>query len=153
MFKKKKSRALNLTPLIDVMTTIIIFILIQSSDSAVEVNDGIRLSNAEFGDSIKKSDNILVGLNNLKIGKDFEIKLQKGRFAGALSHKKEDRLINPLYDEITKRRESLSETEQKDLNMNISFDKRIPADSVKKVIYTATMAGVNNIFYVGEEKE
>ncbi len=154
MFKKKKSKALNLTPLIDVMTTLIIFILIQSSDSAVRVDDNIKLSTNEYGDVIKKNENITVSLKELKIGEDFKIKLEKGRFNKKMAHKKESRLIQPLYQEITQLRESAdNDKEKKGLNINVSFDKRLPSDSVKKVIYTATMAGVDNIFYVGEEKE
>jgi len=146
---KKRNRALNLTPLIDVMTTLIIFILIQSSDSPVEVKDSIRLAKAEYGEAVKKNEILTVGLEEISLGDDYKIKLKKGEIPKNLSHKSESKLIQSLYQKITSLREA---TDKKEIDMNLSFDKRVPSDSVKKIIYTVTMAGVNNIYYIGEQK-
>lgn len=150
MVKKKKSKFLNLTPLIDVMTTLIIFILIQSSDSVVRVDDKIKLPTNNFGDNVEKNENLIVSLKDIKIGKKFRLDLKKGHVNSRHLHKEEDKLIKPLYKQILALRES---NEEKDFNMNFTFDKRLPADSVKKIIYTATVAGVDNIFYIGESNQ
>jgi len=149
MFKKKKNRALNLTPLIDVMTTLIIFILIQSSDSPVEVKNSIQLSKGQNGQAAKENSILTIGLKEITLDKDFKIEIDKGKIPSKLSHKKESKLIKNLYKKITS---LVQESEKKSIDMNLSFDKRVPADSVKKIIYTVTMAGVNNIYYIGEKK-
>lgn len=151
MYKKKK-KSVNLTPLIDVMTTLIIFILIQSSDSAVEIDEPIELAQNEYAESVEKDlDSILIGMNEIAIGEDFKLALKQGNIESKDLLESETKIISPLYEKITKMREDKVKL-KKDLSLNLAFDKSVPADSVKKVIFTATMAGVDNIFYLGESK-
>ena len=150
MYKKKK-KTVNLTPLIDVMTTLIIFILIQSSDSTVEINEPIELAQNEYAESVEELDSILVGMNEIKIGEDFKLSLNKGNFEDKDLLESETKIVSALYEKITKMREDKVKL-KKDLSINLAFDKSVPSDSVKKVIFTATMAGVDNIFYLGESK-
>lgn len=149
MFKRRKNKALNLTPLIDVMTTLIIFILIQSSDSPVEVSDNIKLANSEFGESVKENQSLNISLDEISLGEEFTLEIENGNIPESYSHESESQLIESLYKEVMTLRES---TDKKELDMNLNFDKRIPSDSVKKVIYTVTMAGVENIYFIGEKK-
>lgn len=151
MFKKKKSRALNLTPLIDVMTTLIIFILIQSSDSEVRVEDQLELSNQNYGDTVKENEQLEVSLDGLKLREDLQIKFKNGKFNDQELHKEEKKLVVKLFSEIEKLRREKEENGEK-LDLNLSIDKRTPVDAVKKIIYTVTVAGVDNIFYLGEKK-
>lgn len=151
MYKKKK-KSVNLTPLIDVMTTLIIFILIQSSDSTVEIDEPIDLAQNEYAESVEgKLDSILVGMNEIVIGEDFKLSLKQGNVAAKDLLESETKIISPLYEKISKMREDKIKN-KKDLSVNLAFDKSVPSDSVKKVIFTATMAGVDNIYYLGEEK-
>lgn len=152
MKRRRKSRALNLTPLIDVMTTLIIFILIQSSDSEVEVYEGIDLAKQSYGDTVKSNEKIEVSLKGLKLKNGFNIDLKQGEFSKRDLHKEENKLVVKLFNEIEKLREEKVKKGEK-FDLNLSFDKRIPVESVRKVIYTATVAGVDNIFYLGERKD
>jgi len=149
MSRRKKSKALNLTPLIDVMTTLIIFILIQSSDSPVEVPGEIKLTDSEYGESVEVNESLNVSLDEIRLGDDFSLEITDGNIPDSYSHESESKLIKDLYEKVTDLREA---TEKKEIDINLNFDKRLPSESVKKVIYTVTMAGVENIYFIGEKK-
>jgi len=152
MYKRKRNKALNLTPLIDVMTTLIIFILIQSSDSPVEVEDQIKLAKSEYGESVKNNTKLTVGMEEINLGDDYKISIVEGEIPERYSHKSEKKLIEDLYNHIAQLKESKKESKDDKVGINLSFDKRVSADSVKKIIYTLTVAGVDDIYYIGEKE-
>lgn len=144
--KKNQSFTLNITSMTDMFTILLVFLL--QSYSANEVNispvDGLRLpsSNTEKNpiDGVKLS----VSPTELKFDQTVVAKIQNNQIELTAIDPNDSNFIKPLFDELQKfntTNEKLAKTGK----VLLQADQELPFSTIRKIMYTASMAGFPNL--------
>jgi biopolymer transport protein TolR len=157
--KRKRDRRtpvspINLPALIDIQTSLLFFLIMSAAvqEDRLKAGQGVELPDstshkAEAGDLVS----IVVALDFITVNEKQILKLNKGLLETAsLDEKNDDRII-PLYTALTVRFQDLvakgaqpgaaSEDDSKIPVVLIQADKRLPYETLKKVMRTCGNAG------------
>jgi biopolymer transport protein ExbD len=154
--RKRKGSLLELemTSLLDVITTLIIFLVFGYNSSGIEINvpKEITLPKSISKDFNHDAVKILVAQDAIWVDTKKIVDLSNG---GDLSTDQEGRRILPLFDELVAQKELIRATEKSSPRatkfsglVNLIVDKSIKYSFVKKILYTTAEAGYKEYKFV-----
>lgn len=146
--KRNTSFTLNITSMTDMFTLLLVFLLQTYSTAEVQVDQekGIRLPASNIDTNLVKGVKIALTNNILKI-EDHEIaKLQNDDFESSVTDKNDPQFIRPLFNTLDKMAKEENPVKHvKDGLILLQADKSLPFSTLKKVMYTASMAGFTQV--------
>ncbi len=150
MFRRKNKKSsevdIQLTALVDVLTILLVFFMVQQSTGSehIKVKDSITLPYAEFGYStpLKENVNVIISDGFIKVGDNELLKLSGGKFNTSQLHEDDSEFISALHDKITKDEEW---SEKKEFQWVLLADEKVPYETIKKTIYTLAISGFTKI--------
>ncbi len=142
--KKNPLFTLNITSMTDMFTILLVFLLqtYSTSDVQIDLDAQVRLpsSNSELNPTpgIK----VILTKDELKIDRTVISKLQNHDFSSADLETHDNEFIKPLFQELQKVNAGKDEKDPKKVTqILLQADKDLPYNLVRKVFYTASMAG------------
>lgn len=142
--KKNSTFTLNITSMTDMFTILLVFLLQSYGTSVVEIPmvDGLRLpaSNSQSNpvDSVKLS----ISAKELKLGDQKIADVNDANFAASDLDTSDSNFIKPLFAELEKiTKESPDKDYVKEGRILLQADQELPYATIRKVMYTASMAG------------
>lgn len=141
--KKQSTFALNINSMTDMFTILLVFLLQTYSTSDVQVNidQGQRLPSSTSQSSPVKSIQISLTKNELKISDQTIAKLVHEDFENKDISNSDSNFITPLFAEL----EKFAKDEKLKGNILMKADESLPYGVLRKVMYTASMAGFPNL--------
>jgi biopolymer transport protein ExbD len=141
--KKQSTFTLNITSMTDMFTILLVFLLQTYSTSDVQVNidQGQRLPSSTSQSSPVKSIQISLTKNELKISDQTIAKLVHEDFENKDISNSDSNFITPLFAEL----EKFAKDEKLKGNILMKADESLPYGVLRKVMYTASMAGFPNL--------
>lgn len=147
--KRNQSFALNITSMTDMFTILLVFLLQTYSTNEVQIDlaTGVRLpsSNTEKNpvDAIK----ISISPTELKMDQLKLANVENSNIESNAIDKNDSNFIKPLFDELQKLN---SQTDNKSIQNKIGkvllqADQELPYSTIRKIMYTASMAGFPNL--------
>lgn len=132
--------ALNITSMTDMFTIMLVFLLQTYSTADVQVipEKDINLPISNIETSPAKALNISLSRKELKIEGRTIASLQDGDFQATDLEKNDTNFIKPLFAELEKEKDS---TLGKEGKVMMQADSSLPYSVLRKVMYTASMAG------------
>jgi biopolymer transport protein ExbD len=154
--RKRKGSLLELemTSLLDVITTLLIFLIFGYNSSGIEINvpKDITLPKSISKDFNHDAVKIMVAQDAIWVDTKKIVDLTNG---GELSTDQEGRRILPLFDELVAQKELIRATEKSSPRatkfsglVNLIVDKSIKYSFVKKILYTTAEAGYKEYKFV-----
>ncbi len=150
MFRRKNKKSsevdIQLTALVDVLTILLVFFMVQQSSSSenIKMKDLIKLPLAQNGydTPIKENVNVIITDGFIKVGDNELLKLVEGKFNTSQMHEDDSEFISALHDKITNEEEW---SEKKEFQWVLLADEKVPYETVKKTIYTLAISGFTKI--------
>lgn len=141
--KKNQSFTLNITSMTDMFTIMLVFLLQTFATSDVQIlpEKDLRLPQSTTDKNPVEAARVIVTLESIKFGDKELLKLQNQRVAGGDLDSKDDNFIPSLFKELDARAKSSGKEEDKEGRLLLQADRALPYSTLKKVLYTASMAG------------
>ncbi|MGE3975832.1 MAG: ExbD/TolR family protein [Bdellovibrionales bacterium] len=144
---------LNLTAMVDMFTIILIFLLRSYSTSAVQLTPADRLSlPASYTSSHPvEALKMIVGKHGIYVDDVKVIELAEGRLDKKEMDSKDPQFLRALFNELDKQAQksrdiaAVNESLKFDGKIILQADRDINYALLKKVMYTATIAGFNDV--------
>lgn len=144
--KKKADVEVQLTALVDALTILLVFFMMQQTNGSEElqVKEKVQLPFAKNSYDTKIKDNVHVIINGdyLKVDEHQLLNLQTGRYSNSQLHEDDSEFISALHEKITDETEF---ADKKDHQWIVLADEKVPYETVKKTIYTLAISGYTNI--------
>lgn len=144
--KKNQSFTLNITSMTDMFTILLVFLL--QSFAAGEVNidpvAGLRLPQSSTEKNPVDGVKISVSPTELKFDQKVLAKVDNQNIEQAAVDPNDVNFIKPLFDELqkfNKENEKLAKTGK----VLLQADQELPYSTLRKIMYTASMAGFPNL--------
>lgn len=142
--KRASTFTLNITSMTDMFTLLLVFLLqsYNTSEVQIDLESGIRLpaSNTSLNpnDGVKVS----VTLESIKIDKKELGKITNSQIEGKDLDPNDKNFILPLFAELDKiMKEDKDKKVVKEGRILLQADARLPYSTLRKIMYTASMAG------------
>lgn len=144
--KKNQSFTLNITSMTDMFTILLVFLLqsFAAGEVTIEPVEGLRLPSS----STEKNpvDGVKIAISPTALKRDIKTlaKVEDNKIESAAIDPNDSNFIKPLFEElqeVNKTNEKLAKTGK----ILLQVDKAIPFTTLRKVMYTASMAGFPNI--------
>lgn len=141
--KSNSTFALNITSMTDMFTIMLVFLLQTYSTSDVEVipETGIRLPSSNSTSNPVKGVKIAVTPNAIKIGDMAVAEMQNQEVAAKDIDPKDPNFIPSLFNELNKLAQNTDKEELKEGRIMLQADANLPYQTLRKLMYTASMAG------------
>lgn len=146
---KKSTFVLQLTAMVDMFTILIVFLLKSFSTSAVNIDPhkGLQLPTSSSYVEPIEALKVVVSLEGIYIEDKRVVGLKDGKIEASQLDNNDQDFVRTLYDELEKHAKKSKDIADK--NEEVDFDGKIvmQADSrldyseIKKVMYTASLAG------------
>lgn len=144
--KKKSEVEVQLTALVDALTILLVFFMMQQAvgSEQLEVKDKLNLPFAKnaYDTKVKENVNVIITSDSLKVSDQELLTLDTGKYSKAQLHEDDSEFISALHDKITDENEF---GDKKDHQWIILADEKVPYATVKKTIYTLAISGYTNI--------
>lgn len=152
---------LNITSLIDMLTIILVFLLKSYNTSAVEItpSKGMRLPASTSETAPIEALKLNVSKEGIFVDEKLIVPLTNGSIDSSLLEKNDPKFIKTLYqalDEQAKKTQAIAkenETVQFDGKLVFQADQDLPYEVLKKVMYTASVAGYADFKFAVIKKE
>jgi biopolymer transport protein ExbD len=151
--KKAPSNALQLTAMVDMFTIMIVFLLKSYDTSTLEVKnvDNLVLPASISAEAPEEALLMLVSQKGIFVGDKKVADIVDGKIDMAFISKDDEDYIKPLFDELNAEAKKIEEISKR--NPAVKFegqifmqaDKMLSYAILKKVLYTATMAGYGDL--------
>lgn len=142
--KKNSTFTLNITSMTDMFTIMLVFLLQTYSTAEVQITPQKNLRLPTSASMVNPTEAIKVSLSTDELKID-EIKIADVKNADFLPQDLEDKdtnFIKPLFQELDKLAKSSSDKAHvKEGRILLQADKDLPYATLRKVMYTASMAG------------
>lgn len=143
---KNKSFGLNITSMTDMFTILLVFLL--QSFAAGEVNidpvDGVRLPQSMTEKNPVDGARVSVSAKEIKFDQKVVALIKNNQVDTAALDASDNQFIKPLFDELKKlntENEKLAKTGK----LLLQADEALPYSTLRKIMYTASMAGFPNL--------
>ncbi|WP_347357573.1 biopolymer transporter ExbD [Bdellovibrio sp.] len=144
--KKNSTFGLNITSMTDMFTIMLVFLLQSYSTSEVQINpeNDIRLPSSASMTNATESIKISLSGNALKLDQTKIADVKNADFLPQDLEDKDTNFIKPLFqelDKIAKAEDQKDKAHVKEGRILLQADKDLPYATLRKVMYTASMAG------------
>jgi biopolymer transport protein ExbD len=140
---QNQSFSLNITSMTDMFTILLVFLLQNYSTSEVQIppdkDINLPISNVEV--TPHKTLNLSVSRTEIKIEGRTIASLQDGNFITNDLEAHDPSFIKPLFAELDKIEKDPKQTENKEGKILLQADASLSYQTLRKVMYTASMAG------------
>ena len=141
----KDSVNLNLTPMIDILTTLLFFLLCgyQSQAESVKGGESLDLPRSISEKGLSVSLTVIISLDTIQVEGNEALQMQEGKLQD--KHIKDNKVI-PLYNLLTRllEQEKMNQLQVDKSAVLLAADRRLTSDVVTKVMKTCGMAGIPN---------
>jgi biopolymer transport protein ExbD len=144
--KRNQSFTLNITSMTDMFTILLVFLL--QSFAAGEVNidpaAGVRLPQSTTEKNPIDGAKLSISASELKFDQKILAQLNNNSFDSIALDANDSNFIKPLFDELqnfNKQNEKLAKTGK----VLLQADEELPYSVIRKIMYTASMAGFPNL--------
>ena len=150
---KKSTFVLQLTSMVDMFTIMIVFLLKSFSTSAVNITPhaGLKLpfstSNAQAVEAIR----VIVAKDGIYVEDKKIVDVINGEVDLASVEATDSSFIKPLYDELDKQAERSKVISEKNEEFKfegkvvMQADSKLPYETLRKVMYTSSLAGYGDL--------
>ncbi|WP_373999362.1 ExbD/TolR family protein [Bdellovibrio bacteriovorus] len=144
--KKNSTFTLNITSMTDMFTIMLVFLLQTYSTSDVQIipENGLRLPQSASMVNPTESIKLSLSKESLKIDQTKIADVKNADFLPQDLEDKDTNFIKPLFQELDRLAKSESEKDKafiKEGRILLQADKELPYATLRKVMYTASMAG------------
>jgi len=144
--KRNQSFSLNITSMTDMFTILLVFLLQTYSTSEVTLDavKDVRLPQSISDKNPIDGAKLSISATELKFGQKFLASLRSNSFDTAFIDPHDSNFIKPLFEELqnfNKSNEKLAKTGK----VLLQADEALPYSVIRKVMYTASMAGFPNL--------
>lgn len=141
--KQNTTFALNINSMTDMFTIMLVFLLQTYSTSPVEIKpeDNLRMPASSTVISPVQSVQISLSKEALKYDGNVLAKVEKNDFVASSLDRNDPSFITPLFEVLNKLAQEAKKEEDKDGRVLIQADRDLPYETIRKVMYTASMAG------------
>ncbi|MGE3756790.1 MAG: ExbD/TolR family protein [Pseudobdellovibrionaceae bacterium] len=138
-----KGFILNLTSMCDVFTILLVFLLQTYASSSILVPpaEGVKLPSSSSEASPVKAINLVVSKEAIIIDGETVAKVQERNIASEAIDRDDPSFIKPLFVELEKRAKAAEAEKQSYGQILVQADQELPYETLRKVMYTASMAG------------
>ncbi len=140
---KKTGIMVNVTSLTDMFTVILVFLLQTYNTSEVQIDPpkDIRMPVSQSEGVLTQGLEMTLSKDTLSVGKDHVANLSGNDFAVNDRDPKDPNFIPPLFNSLEKTFKDSTSKAVKDGQILLIADRDLPYAVIKKVMYTASMAG------------
>lgn len=143
---KNSTFTLNITSMTDMFTIMLVFLLQTYSTSDVQIipENSLRLPSSASQMNPTEAIKLSLSNNALKIDQTKIAAVKDADFLPQDLEEKDTNFIKPLFDELDRIAKSSSDKDKphiKDGRILLQADKDLPYATLRKVMYTASMAG------------
>lgn len=144
--KKNQSFTLNITSMTDMFTILLVFLLqsFAAGEVTIEPVEGLRLPSSSTEKNPVFGVKIAISPTELKRDVKTLAKVENNSIETAAIDQNDSNFIKPLFEEL-QRINKEDEKTAKDGKILLQVDRAIPFNTIRKVMYTASMAGFPNI--------
>lgn len=144
--KNKQAMTLNITSMTDVFTILLVFLLQTYSSNEVNIEPitGLRLPTSSTQKNPVNGVKLSISPTELKFDQTVLAKVNNSEIQSAAIDSKDSNFIKPLFDELQKFNKE-NETLAKTGKVLLQADQELPFSTIRKVMYTASMAGFPNL--------
>lgn len=141
--KKNQSFTLNITSMTDMFTIMLVFLLQTFATSDVQIlpEKDLRLPQSTTEKNPVEAARVIVTSESIKFGDKELLKLENQHVANADLDSKDDNFIPSLFKELDARAKASEKSEDKEGRLLLQADRSLPYSTLRKVLYTASMAG------------
>jgi len=144
--KKNQTFGLNITSMTDMFTILLVFLLqtYSTNDVQIEPAEGVRLPASNTDRNPVEGIKISLSPTELKFDKTKIANVQDKMIEASAIDSHDSNFIKPLFDELQKFNKE-NEKSPKIGKILFQADQDLPYSVVRKVMYTASMAGFPNL--------
>ena len=145
--KRNQSFALNITSMTDMFTILLVFLLQTFATSEVPIDpvQGLRLPASQTDKNPVDGIKISLSPTELKMEKTQIALVKNNSIDLAALDKNDANFIRPLFDELQKINAAKDSKNNKIGKVLFQADQAMPYGMIRKVMYTASMAGFPNV--------
>ncbi len=144
--KKNQSFNLNITSMTDIFTILLVFLLQSYAASEVQIDmvEGLRLPSSSTDKNPIEGVKLSISPTELKFDQVVLAKVQNNQIEQSAIDPRDSNFIQPLFDEL-KKFNAANEKLAKTGKVLLQADQELPFATLRKVMYTASMAGFPNL--------
>lgn len=141
--KKNSTFSLNITSMTDMFTIMLVFLLQSYSTSEVQITpeNNLRLPSSASMVNPTEAIKLSISQDALKIDQTKIAEVKNSEFLPQDLEDKDTNFIKPLFDELDKLAKSSDKSHIKEGRILLQADRDLPYATLRKVMYTASMAG------------
>jgi len=144
--KRTQSFSLNITSMTDMFTILLVFLLQTFASAEVQIDpvEGLRLPSSTTEKNPVTGVKISLTNSALTIETQLLAQLQNNEFIGGAIDPNDSSFIKPLFEALQKINNN-KDAKEKPGKILFQADQELPYSVLRKVMYTASMAGFPNI--------
>lgn len=144
--KNKQAMTLNITSMTDVFTILLVFLLQTYSSNEVNIDpiNGLRLPSSSTQKNPVNGVKLSISPTELKFDQTVIATVRNSEIETTAIDSKDSNFIKPLFEELQKFNKE-NETLAKTGKVLLQADQELPFSTIRKVMYTASMAGFPNL--------
>jgi biopolymer transport protein ExbD len=144
--KKNQSFTLNITSMTDMFTILLVFLLQSFSAGEVQLDpvSGVRLPSSNTEKNPINGVKLSISPTELKFDQTVVAKIQNNQVEAGAIDASDSNFIKPLFDQLeafNKKDPTLAKTGK----VLLQADESLPYSTIRKIMYTASMAGFPNV--------
>jgi biopolymer transport protein ExbD len=143
--KKNQSFSLNITSMTDMFTIMLVFLLqsFASGEVQVDPSKGLNLPTSNTEKNLVRGVQVAMSGTELKVEQKVVARLKNENFENGTIDSSDSHFIKPLFTELQAINELQKKKNSKDVpgTLLLSVDRDLPYGLIRKVMYTASMAG------------
>jgi biopolymer transport protein ExbD len=144
--KRNQSFTLNITSMTDMFTILLVFLLqsFAAGEITIDPISGLRLPSSSTEKNPVNAVKLSISPTELKFDQVLVAKVENNQIDNAAIDKDDSNFIKPLFDQLqqfNKEHVELAKTGK----VLLQADQELPYATVRKVMYTASMAGFPNL--------
>lgn len=141
--KKSTAFTVNITSLTDMFTVMLVFLLQTYNTSEVQIDPpkDFRLPSSNSEAVLTQGQQLTLSSDVLKLGDEVLANLRNNDFEAKDKEDKDPNFIKPLFTHLNKLMKETTDKNIKEGKLLLLVDRDLPYSAIKKVMYTASMAG------------
>ncbi len=144
--KRSQTFGLNITSLTDMFTILLVFLLQNFAAGEVQIDpaEGVRLPQSMTDKNPVDGAKLSISSKEIKFDQKIVALIKDNKVDSASLDASDNQFIKPLFDEL-KKLNMANEKLAKTGKVLLQADENLPYETLRKVMYTASMAGFPNL--------